>query len=126
MEEGADMAMKERLEDEDKAAAAVSPQKKKKKKAKTGKEHRQGSEEQKDSERTEAGSPKSKTKNVAKVQVAAALKVLSLSDESSGAALTALSTAALGPTAAPEEAPAPAESMARAETQQQGQWLLSF
>ncbi len=57
MEEGADMVMKELLEDEDKAAAAVSPQKKKKK-AKTGKERRQGSEEQKDSERTEAGSPK--------------------------------------------------------------------
>ena len=70
MEEGADMAMKELLEDEDKAAAAVSPQKKKKK-AKTGKERRQGSEEQKDSERTEAGSPKKQTKNVAKIQVEA-------------------------------------------------------
>jgi hypothetical protein len=41
--------------------------------------------------------------------------MLSLSEESSGAALTAASTAALGPTAAPEEAPAPAESMSRAE-----------
>jgi hypothetical protein len=86
MEEGADMAMKKLLEDEDNAAAAVSPQKKKKK-AKTGKERRQKSEEQKDTEKTEAGSPKKKTKNVAKVQVAVALKVLSLSDESSGAAL---------------------------------------
>ena len=73
------MAMKKLLEDEDNAAAAVSPQKKKKK-ATTGKERRQKSEEQKDTEKTEAGSPKKKTKNVAKVQVAAALKVLSLSD----------------------------------------------
>ena len=37
------------------------------------------------------------------------------SDGSSGAALTAASTAALGSAAAPEEAPAPAESMSRAE-----------
>ena len=106
--------MKELLEDMDKAAAAVSPQKKKKK-AKPGKERRQGREEQKDSERTEAGSSKKKTKNVAKVQVVAALKALSLSDESSGVALTASSTTALGPTVATEEAPAPVESMSRVE-----------
>ena len=45
------------------------------------------------------------------------IKVYTSSDGSSGAALTAASTAALGSAAAPEEAPAPAaaESMSRAE-----------